>query len=165
MDYFANYLSGIDREACKIVKQIFNRALFAMQNVLMFNVCYSVDLLALLEIVIKPIDLVILNQSESAHVFSSKYLAISDYLTKRQTCVLTPTTTADKINHLVSPNIHYGIVTGCQLSGKKTLLKEVKRNLGKQIIYMDKLIQRIKAAKADADNGSAYFVINILILQ
>lgn len=125
------------------------RSLFCGKNLFFVNFKYHKKFFSEFERRLKPIDLVLLQKMESQAQFQKRYFAITDFLGQKQTCILGADTRADKVGHLLSPSLNFGVLVGCKMSGKKTLLKELKKHLKFEVISVANIVAKIKEKKEE----------------
>lgn len=128
---------------------MYMRSLFCGKNLFFVNFKYSRKFFLDFERRLKTIDLVLLKNMETQADFQERYLAITDFIGDKQTCIMAEDTESDKVCHLLSPNLNFGILVGCKLSGKKTLLKELKKQLKFEVISVASIVAKIKEKREE----------------
>jgi shikimate kinase len=139
----------IDTVLIEILQQMYLRSLFSGKNLFFVNFKYNVEFFQKFEDKLKSIDLILLQSMSSQVEFQERYLTITDYIGTKQTCILSDDSNDNKITHLLSKNFNYGLLVGCKLSGKKTILKELKKKLKFEVISVNKIIAKIKEKLAE----------------
>ena len=124
-------------------------SLFSGKNLFFVNFDYELNFFKEFEKKLKPIDLILLDKTESQEEFQKRYLGITDFIDKKQVCVLSPETSPEKAEHLLRQSFNFGIILGSNLSGKKALSKELKKHLNFEVICVKTIMTKIQKKREE----------------
>ena len=119
------------------------------KNLLCMNFPYRLDFFTKFQAEIRKIDLILLQRPNVESELCKDYIHITDFLGRAQVCVLNESGNISKILHFLRPNLNFGIITGSKMSGKKTMMREIKKKLKFDVISVRKLIEKIQAKKEE----------------
>jgi hypothetical protein len=119
-------------------------SLYAGKNLFFVNFNYNTLFFENFEKQLKNIDLILLDKEVSQERFQERYLPITDFIEKKQVCILGENQNYEKVEHLLNRTLNYGIIVGPKLSGKKVISKEFKKNLNFEVICVKTIIGKIQ---------------------